>query len=108
MDRLQCHKKKDKRLAAILALAYIVLIFVMYMQSPKQAAYSASRYVRYTVQGGDTLWNIAKTRSGNRDIRAVVWELQEVNGITPVIRPGQVIWVPEVPNRFYEGRDESD
>lgn len=95
MDRLHCHKKKDKRLAAILALAYIVLIFVMYMHSPKQAAYSASRYARYTVQGGDTLYSISKRLYPDKDWRMVVHEITVVNGITPVIHPGQIIYIPD-------------
>ncbi len=97
MDRLHCHKKKDKRLAAILALAYIVLIFVMYMHSPKQAAYSASRYARYTVQGGDTLWSIAKTYRPDADPREIVWEIQQASDATALIRPGQVLLVPVKP-----------
>ena len=97
MDRLHCHKKKDKRLAAILALAYIVLIFVMYMHSPKQAAYSASRYARYTVQGGDTLWAIAKHYRPDADPREIVWEIQQASDTTALIRPGQVLLVPVKP-----------
>ena len=94
--QLYTHKKKDRQLAAILVLLSIILIFAIHMQpsEAKQAVIFAEQYIEYTVRPGDTLWAIARIHRGRRDIRDVVWELQEVNQITPVIHPGQVLWVP--------------
>ena len=45
---------------------------------------------RYTVRLGDTLTSIAKSKCGNADD----WpSIQQANGITPALNPGQVITI---------------
>jgi hypothetical protein len=85
-----------KQLMVIFILLSCLAILTMYPQPSNtgQATVFASQYEEYIVQPGDTLWSIAKAHRGRRDIRDVVWELQEVNQITPIIHPGQAIWVP--------------
>jgi LysM repeat protein len=48
------------------------------------------------VQSGDTLWSIADTVAGpGDDVRAVVDEIQRVNGLrTADLVPGQVLRLP--------------
>ena len=94
--RLYTHKKKDRHLAATLILMCIILIFVIYMQlfDAKQVIIFSDEYIRHTVNPGETLWSIARHYRPETDPRDVIYEMQEVNGITPLIHPGQTIWVP--------------
>jgi LysM repeat protein len=47
------------------------------------------------VQRGDTLWSIASSLDGNRDVRTVVDEIQELNGLRGAdVRPGQILLLP--------------
>lgn len=53
-------------------------------------------YTDVVVKPGDTLWVIAQRASdGQRDIRAVVDQIREINGLESVmLRPGQTLKVP--------------
>jgi nucleoid-associated protein YgaU len=47
------------------------------------------------VQPGDTLWSIASSLHSDGDVRAVVDEIQELNGLQGAeIRPGQTLLLP--------------
>jgi len=47
------------------------------------------------VQPGDTLWSIAGSLGGDDDVRAVVDEIQELNGLEgSALVPGQVLVLP--------------
>jgi hypothetical protein len=47
------------------------------------------------VQPGDTLWSIATSLVGDGDVRAVVDEIQELNGLNGgVLVPGQTLLLP--------------
>jgi LysM repeat protein len=48
------------------------------------------------VEPGDTLWSIATSVSGtDRDVRAVVDEIRQVNGLVGAdLVPGQVLTLP--------------
>lgn len=55
--------------------------------------------VRYEVQAGDTLWNIAsRFKPKNMHMQAYMYEVRMLNGLDDVmLRPGQVLYV-------YDGR----
>lgn len=91
------YKKNNRQLAVTVILLFIITILAIHMQplNAGQASLLADEYMEYIVQSGDTLWSIARSVRGQRqDIRDVVWEIQTVNEITPVIHPGQKLWVP--------------
>jgi nucleoid-associated protein YgaU len=47
------------------------------------------------VQPGDTLWSIAASLDGGGDVRALIDEIQELNGLRDAgIRPGQTLLLP--------------
>jgi nucleoid-associated protein YgaU len=47
------------------------------------------------VQEGDTVWSIARSVAGGKDVRAVVDRIQELNGLNgATLRPGQVLRLP--------------
>ena len=52
-------------------------------------------YQIYTVQPGDTLWDIAKQYTSG-DPRELIYQIQKANNITPVIRPGQELKIPQM------------
>jgi LysM repeat protein len=50
---------------------------------------------RYVVAPGDTLWAIATTVAQGRDPRAVVYQIERVNGVeADSLAPGQVLVIP--------------
>jgi len=47
------------------------------------------------VQSGDTLWSIASSLDGDGDVRALIDEIQELNGLRgSELRPGQTLLLP--------------
>jgi LysM repeat protein len=47
------------------------------------------------VQPGDTLWSVATSLDGDGDVRAVVDEIQQLNGLdSEVLLPGQTLLLP--------------
>ncbi len=47
------------------------------------------------VQSGDTLWSIASALHGDGDVRALVDEIRELNGLQGAeLRPGQLLLLP--------------
>lgn len=76
----------------VLTLAAAVLLFprIVHTQPSEPPA-----GVHHTVVPGDTLWDIAVAYGGNRDVREVIYEIQELNGLSSAeIHPGQVLFVP--------------
>ena len=47
-----------------------------------------------TVQSGDTLWEIARSISPDRDPREVVWEIKQINAFSDDLIAGERIHIP--------------
>ncbi|MDA0274074.1 MAG: LysM peptidoglycan-binding domain-containing protein [Actinobacteria bacterium] len=47
-----------------------------------------------TVQSGDTLWEIARSISPDRDPREVVWEIKQINALSDGLIAGERIRIP--------------
>lgn len=47
-----------------------------------------------TVQHGDTLWGLAEQIAPGQDPRDVIVELQNLNGLSSAVVPGQVLSIP--------------
>jgi len=56
-------------------------------------------YIEITVEQGDTLWELAQDNlTENQDIRAVIYEIRELNNLsTANLTPGQIIRIPVIP-----------
>lgn len=61
----------------------------------------SAAYPAWTIRGGDTLWTIAERVAPSADPRAVVLQLQVLNGLAPDVdlQPGQVLQLPVAPAR---------
>ncbi|UOY01630.1 LysM peptidoglycan-binding domain-containing protein [Blastococcus sp. PRF04-17] len=47
------------------------------------------------VQPGDTLWSIATDLGGDGDVRVLIDEIQEINGLAGAeVVPGQILQLP--------------
>ena len=80
---------------ALVVISTIVAIVALLLLATGEAN-GAEPVTPYTVESGDTLWEIAadRTRAGD-DVRATVIEITELNGLdTSLIVPGQVLVVP--------------
>lgn len=82
-------RKENIILALILALLFI---FVIYISG--RAYNTPDTTVSYTVQPGDTLWEIAETYCPDYHTGNVVYKIERLNGIDADIYPGQVLEVP--------------
>jgi len=52
-------------------------------------------YATVTVQPGDTLWAIASDRYPGSDVRAKVWQIEQVNHLAgETLQPGETVQVP--------------
>jgi hypothetical protein len=48
-----------------------------------------------SVQPGDTLWEIASSRYPGSDVRAKIWQIEQMNHLSgEILQPGETIEVP--------------
>lgn len=80
---------------AVLFTALVVVFFLLLASGVRAGGAPRSNEV-HVVQAGETLWAIAESLVGPaEDIRAVVWELKALNGLsTSTIHAGDRIVVP--------------
>lgn len=81
--------KINKFLAIILFLLIILAIIITYANVVN--ADSNITYTDYTIQPGETLWDIAQRYYPNSDIRVNVWQIEQDNGIDAYVKAGQEI-----------------
>lgn len=82
--------KINKFLAIIIFLLLILAIIITFANVN---ADSTVTYTTYTVQAGETLWDIAQRYYPNGDIRANVWQIEQDNGIDACVKVGQILKV---------------
>lgn len=85
-------RKKLFLIAVICIVSSFTIISTSFMNYTKKKE-KIQKYETYVVKQGDTLWSIAK-RYTDGDPRKLIYEIRELNNITPVIRPGQEIKIP--------------
>ncbi len=86
--------KAPQRLLVLLLV--VVAASFLLLASAVQADGGSAPTAAYTVQAGDTLWDIAATVTpAGSDVRAAVHDLRRLNDLDgSVILPGQVLRVP--------------
>lgn len=89
---------KAVRRVRTLAVLFVVTIAAAVLLFPRLVHTQPSEPpagVHHTVAPGDTLWDIAVAHAGNRDVRELIYEIQQLNGLSSAeIYPGQVLFVP--------------
>jgi LysM repeat protein len=79
------------RLLVLLVALSLVFLFV----SRPAEAEAPQETVEYVVAAGDTLWQIAGHVPHEGDVRGVILEIQDLNGLeSGTIYPGQVLLLP--------------
>lgn len=52
-------------------------------------------YSTVTIQAGDTLWTIASDRYPGSDVRAKIWQIEQINHLSgQTLQPGETLEVP--------------
>ena len=79
----------------LVIISTIVVVMALLLLSTGEAS-GAEQAVPYTVESGDTLWEIADARTpAGHDVRATVVEIRQLNGLaSSLITPGQLLIVP--------------
>lgn len=90
-------------------MKYVVLaVLALFMCTQIGWSYQPSQeYLSVAVEPGQTVWQLASVAAGdNMDVRQVVNEILEDNGLTGTsdIRPGQILRLPIAPGRAEEVR----
>lgn len=89
---------KAVRRVRTLAVLFVVTVAAAVLLFPRLVHTQPSEPpagVHHTVAPGDTLWDIAVAHAGNRDVRELIYEIQQLNGLSSAeIYPGQVLFVP--------------
>ena len=79
-------------LVAAAAVGVVVVVFAWFGAASSSAQVRGAEPAQVTVHDGDTLWSIAGQVAPNRDPRAVVASLLQLNHLrTPTLLPGQVL-----------------
>jgi len=79
--------------AIIYFIALSVFLTTKVFSVPSRSTIT-NQEIRYVIMPNDTLSSIAKKLYPDQDWRKIVHEIQEINNITPIIRPGQVLLLP--------------
>jgi len=79
----------------LVIISTIVVVMALLLLSTAEAS-GAEPAVPYTVEAGDTLWEIADARTPvGADVRATIIEIKQLNSLSSsLIVPGQVLVVP--------------
>jgi hypothetical protein len=82
------------KVASVLATLVCLYLFMSTVMAQTDTVHTPRRAI-YTVQYGDTLYDIAQRFDPHDDPRVVVWTIQHENGIGSEIQPGEQIVVPD-------------
>jgi len=89
------HRHQLLTLRLLILLMAIGVVFLL-LSGRVAASTPTPAAVRYRVQAGDTLWDIAGAQSDpGEDVRSVIGRIKELNDLTgSSIRQGQVLLLP--------------
>lgn len=77
----------------IRSIAILIFLLIALFNISIAKTNSESEIIDYTINKGETLWNIAKEYTpDNKDIRQTIYEIKQLNNMTDsTIYPGQTI-----------------
>lgn len=86
---------KFNRFIFITVILFTVVIYAFITANSSSITESKSNKEVVIVKYGDTLWSIASKVNSGRDIREVIYDIQNINGIKSAsIKPGDKIYIP--------------
>lgn len=77
----------------LFTLSFLALVLVLLWKLC--AAPAPVGWREYAVKSGDTLWGIASAYGADYDPRDIIDDIERKNGCGALIRPGDVLLVPE-------------
>lgn len=90
--------RRGRRLLTAIAIAIVVTVsfpVLVDIAGASNASMGNQQLTDWvTVQSGDTLWEIARSISPDRDPREVVWEIKQINGLGDGLVAGERIRIP--------------
>ncbi len=95
-DRRKTVNQNQQSLPLKLLILLMVTAAVFLLISNRvEAGVPAGEPARHRVLAGESLWEIASEMEADRDIRALVGDIQQLNQLSgPTIQPGQVLLLP--------------
>ena len=89
-------EKKRKRKKLSIAVVLIVSIAVFMSISTSSLGAPEKQYEVIVVRSGDTLWDIAKEHSGNKNISKSIYEIKKINNLSSAsdLQPGMELNIP--------------
>lgn len=88
-------RPKAAHLIAALALVLLVILLGLVVLKAVEPL-PVVTYNEYTVEPGDTLWEIARESNGygHMDSRQILEDIRERSGCDQTIQPGQTLYIP--------------
>lgn len=98
--------RRARTLAVLFVLLVAALVLVLFPRSVHtQPPGALTAGVEYTVAPGDTLWEIAARHAGQKDVRELIYLIEQANELkSSAIQPGQVLFIPVVDGTSLAGR----
>ncbi|MFZ5824410.1 MAG: LysM peptidoglycan-binding domain-containing protein [Bacillota bacterium] len=98
--------RRARTLAVLFVLLVAALVLVLFPRSVHTQSHSSvTTGVEYIVAPGDTLWEIAARHAGRKDVREVIYLIEQANELkSSAIQPGQVLFIPTVDGNPLAGR----
>jgi len=92
------HSRTRARALVIISTCVLALVLLLATTVSAGSGSASAVPAEYRVEAGDTLWEIAAERtSRGGDVRSTVASITDLNDLTSsLIRPGQLLLVPEV------------
>lgn len=83
----------------ILSTTFLIFLCFSLLSIPmnlfRAEGFQEKQYKEIVVEPGDTLWEIAKSQHGSKDLREIVFDIEKTNHLSnQSIQPGQIILVP--------------
>lgn len=87
--------RRGRRVVAFLATMPVLLLFLAFGTRAVAAKATTPTMTTVVVQSGQSLWDIATELDAQSDPRAVIYQLQQINGLeTSEVLAGQELIVP--------------